>query len=273
MPKPQVVDAAADSRFGALVSQAGRDPNDRWIGGYVDYEWNHGRHVYEAAGELFAGTATLEFGCNYGATCIVLAALGANITGVDINDNVISIARENVARYGMTQLVRLIFCEDTSQLPFADATFHHVVCNSVLEYVDSTKLAEVQREIDRVLKPGGLIFVLSTSNRLSPREVHSRRWLVNYVPESFDPWVFGDQPAQRGVAPWRIRYGFGKYENLDWLDKGRAYIQSRSHFKPPQRGLRLANWISRRFGVTLGLLTPSISVTLRKLRRADLPAD
>jgi SAM-dependent methyltransferase len=126
------------------------------------------------------------------------------------------------------------------------------------------RTADVQREIDRVLKPGGLIFVLGTSNRLSPREIHSRWWLINYIPERFDALIFGDRKPQRGVAPWRVRHGFGPYENLDWLDHGRAYVEARSHFDPPQRGLRLANWVSRRFGMTLGLLTPSISVTLRK---------
>lgn len=98
MKVPEVVDRDADARFRALVAATGQDPDDRWIGGYVENEWRHGRHIYETAPGTFCHTVTLEFGCNYGATAIVLAALGARVTGVDIDERTVKIATENVAR-------------------------------------------------------------------------------------------------------------------------------------------------------------------------------
>jgi SAM-dependent methyltransferase len=272
--KPRVVDALADARFRKLVNEIGRDPDDPWIGGYVDYEWEHGRHMFETAQASLEGATMLEFGCNYGATCIVLAALGARVVGVDIDDFVITMARENVARYGMSDRIELVGCEDTSRLPFANAAFDHVVCSSVLEYVAPDRLPRVQREIDRVLKSGGLIFVAGTSNRLAPKEIHSGRWLVNYWPETFDAWTASATSHERGVFPWQIRNGFGSYENLDWLDRGRAYLEARRRFQSPleHHVLRIAHRCARCLGITLGLLTPAISVTLRKVSaivRAD----
>ena len=271
--KPRVVDVIADARFRELVKSIGKDPDDPWIGGYFNYEWERGRHIFETGIASLEGAKVLEFGCNYGATAIVLAALGARVVGVDIDAFALELARENVARYGMSDRVELVSYEATSPLSFSDATFDHVVCNSVLEYVEGNELHDVQREIDRVLKPGGLILVAGTSNRLAPKEVHSGRWLVNYLPEVFDAWT-GSSGRQRGVYPWRIRYGFGSYENLDWSDRGRAYLEARRRFQSPQdhRLLRIGHRCARCLGVTLGLLTPSIAVRLRKIpatMRAD----
>jgi len=263
--KPCVVDARADARFRELVISVGKDPDDPWIGGYLDYEWERGRHIFEAGIASLEGAKVLEFGCNYGATAIVLAALGARVVGVDIDAFALKLARENVARHGMSDRVELVSYKDSSRLSFSNATFDHVVCNSVLEYVEANELHDVQREIDRVLKPGGLILVAGTSNRLAPKEIHSGRWLINYLPELFDAWT-GNPQCQRGVFPWRIRYGFGRYENLDWSDQGRAYLEARRRFQSPRdhRLLRIAHRCARCLGVTLGLLTPSIAVRLRK---------
>jgi 2-polyprenyl-3-methyl-5-hydroxy-6-metoxy-1,4-benzoquinol methylase len=264
--KPRVVDERADARFRRLVNSVGKDPDDPWIGGYFDYEWERARHIFETALASLEGAKVLEFGCNYGATSIVLATLGARVVGVDIDDFVVTVARENVARYGMSDRVELVAYEDTSRLSFSNATFDHVVCNGVLEYVGADSLRDVQREIDRVLRPGGLIFVAGTSNRLAPKEIHSGRWLINYLPQAFDAWT-ANPPHQRGVPPWRIRYGFGNYENLDWLDHGRAYLEARRRFQSPRdhRLLRIAHRCARCLGITFGLLTPSISVRLRKV--------
>src|SRR5206468_301056 len=107
-----------------------------------------------------------------------------------------------------------------------DHAFDRVVCNSVLEYVEAADLQNVQRELDRVLRPGGCIYVTATSNRLWPRESHSRRWFSNYVPGWLDAVLAPRRGLQRGIWPWQVRYGFGDYENSDWSDGGAAYLQS-----------------------------------------------
>jgi SAM-dependent methyltransferase len=65
------------------------------------------------------------------------------------------------------------------QLPFSEGTFDIVVSNHVIEHVPSADrhLAEVAR----VLKPGGIVY-LATPNRLWPREVHYRVYLLHWLP-------------------------------------------------------------------------------------------
>ena len=258
---PRVVSPSADAAFAAQARQMELRPDDRWVGGYVDYEWDRLRHILEAAEIPFAATTALEVGCNVGASAIVLEHLGARVTGIDLDPAMVALARLNAERHGCNG-ARFEHVPDTRRMPFADAAFDLVTCNSVLEYVDVAHRRDVQREIDRVLRPGGTILVCSTSNRLWPIEVHSRRW-ANYVPR----WLDGSRAAsrQRGVWPWSVRYGFGPhYRNIDTPAVGGSYRQSRERMGVASGKLKLLCAGARMLGVGPGLLAPSLSCVLVK---------
>ncbi|MEP6558498.1 MAG: class I SAM-dependent methyltransferase [Burkholderiales bacterium] len=256
------------SAFDDSVIQRGFDPADRWIRGYVDYEWCHARHVFEQSGVVLKSKRVLEFGCNLGATAIVLAHLGALVDAVDIDPAAVEIATLNAAQYELAHPIRFAHVSDSTALPFADAYFDAVVCNSVLEYVDAAHLREVQSALARVLKPGGLLIVLGTSSRFSPREVHSRRWLVNYLPALFDSMVHSPGPPQRGVWPGALRRGFGSdFEDLDWHDHARAYLLARKAMGAGYwhvTSLAAMALLARPFGWSVGMMTPNLSLRLRK---------
>lgn len=36
----------------------GWNPDSRWVGGYVQYEWDHGQHVFETVGTPVRGART-----------------------------------------------------------------------------------------------------------------------------------------------------------------------------------------------------------------------
>lgn len=261
------VSPSGDQAFREIAAEMGLSPDDVWAGGYAEYEWQHSRHAFETLGIPIAGAEVLEFGCNVGASTVVLAALGARVTAVDVDDAVLRLARANIARYGIAGSVSLHHVRDTSHLPFKDAQFDLVCCNSVLEYVPNAQLAAVKTEIDRVLKPDGILFITGTSSRLWPREVHSGRWLVNWLPRRLDRF-FGRPGYQRGVWPWEIRYGYGsQYRNLDWNDQGAAWIRARRlrGLKGwPLARLMVLNAAARLFRTSAGMLTPNIAVRLQK---------
>ena len=264
---PTVVSAAANREFQRITREAGLDPDNRWIGGSVDEVWRRGRHVLECSDLGLRHGTVLEFGCSVGATAIVLALLGARTTAIEPNADHLRVARANAARYGVADRIDFMHVPDTTRLPFPDASFDLVTCSSVLEYVEPSLLAPVQREIDRVVRPGGIIVVAGTSNRLWPREILSGTWFINYVPRGIDRYLPTSEPRQRGVFPWRVRYGFGHYENLDRLDRGRAYLTARRRMYP-ERIARLAfaaaNALALAGGTSVGLLTSTICVTLKK---------
>jgi len=265
--KPQIVDPQAHDAFCTFARSMGLDPDDLWVGRYVDYEWKHSRYVFEHACHSLKGQQALEFGCNYGATAIVLATLGVTVTAIDIDEQYIELAKLNAARYGLSEKITFLHVTDTTRLPFEAAQFHLVSCNSVLEYVPADVLQKVQREIDRVLAKNGLIFIAGTSNRIWPKEVHSGKWCVNYLPPRLDHILFAGQSLERGVFPWQILRGFGDYQNADLASNGKAYLAAKASMGIPQNRLqilRITNRLLGLFGITVGLITPSISVTLRK---------
>jgi 2-polyprenyl-3-methyl-5-hydroxy-6-metoxy-1,4-benzoquinol methylase len=262
-----IVDTAADDRFRTLARAMSLDVEDRWLGGYAHYVWARARGVFETLPEPIAGARVLEFGCNFGATSITLAKLGAHVVAVDVSSRYIELASANAARYGIGSAVDFLHVPDTRRLPFPDGHFDLITCCSVLEYVPPPMLGDVQRELDRVLRPGGLIIITGTSNRLWPREVHSRKWLVNYVPRGADRWL-PQAWRERGASPWRIRRGFGThYENLDRVDRGRTYreVKRRMGAGGAKRALlAMANAVSQSVGLSVGLVTPSVWLRLRK---------
>jgi ubiquinone/menaquinone biosynthesis C-methylase UbiE len=262
---PTISDPAADQQF----QQAVREQNP----GSYEFEAHYVEHEMAHIGQMFAmglcpvdGKSVLEFGCNIGATSIVLAHYGARVTGVDISSAHLEMARLNTRRYGSAG-IRFDLLQEGERLPFAEGEFDVVTCNSVLEYVKPELLPLVQRELDRVLRPGGLLLVFGTSNRLSPVEMHSGDWFNNYLPRSFDR-VSGRQ-RERGVVPWKLRRGFGP--DYDDLFSGRAgtqqYIELKRRMGLDGRKLALLRALGAFFAispVSLPLVLPYATVLLRK---------
>lgn len=267
---PQVVDPAADERFRTLALGMGLDPDNIWVGGYVDYEWVHSRYVFQLACNRLEGAEVLEFGCNYGATAIILATLGAKVTAIDVNADYVNLAKANAARYGLADRIDFFHVVDSTHLSFPDARFRYITCNSVLEYVPPSLLPAVQQEIHRLLQPEGRLIILGTSNRLWPREIHSRRWLTNYLPRWLDRLLFPAGAPERGLFPWEIVNNFnrmGRYINRDARDGGAIYVGARAHMGmggAKLRLLRVTNRLLSGIGLSVGLITPSIALILDK---------
>lgn len=246
----------------------GLDPDNKWTGGYVDYEWNHTRHLLEVViGDR--PRRILEFGCHLGASAIVAAKLGHSVTGVDIDKEILGLAALNAAKYGVSDRIEFNSQTIGSRLAYDDETFDAVLCNSVLEYVDPAALQTVLQDIDRVLKPGGILLVTGTSNRVCPVEGHSKLWLVNYVPDVLDRFLFGGRHPQRGLNPFILLRALKHFKNLDLDTQQNFYfeVKKRSGFSAIKLAiLRFMSVCFRPFGTTVGLLTPNICVNLGKPR-------
>ena len=119
----------------------------------------------EACGGNVAGLRLLDVGTGSGEIAQVLAETCA-VVSVDPRD-------QREARDGY-QYLRV-----GTALPFADTSFDVVVSNHVIEHLDDA--AVHMRELARVLRPGGLVY-LATPNRLWPWEVHYRLWLLHWLP-------------------------------------------------------------------------------------------
>ena len=256
----KATDAEREAAFRIVARELGYDPDDRWVGGYVDYEWEHLRPVLAAYGIAPAGQRVLEFGCNYGASGIVMAKLGGQVTGVDVDADNIRLANANIALHRVEDHAAALHVADTRTMPFADASFDLAIANSVLEYVVPDELDAVLAEIHRVMRPGARLLVLGTASRLAPREVHSRRWLVNYLPSAVDRAL--GKNWQRGLSPLLLaRAVEGRFDVVrpeSWLDARRAV---HGRVSP---AVRLVAAAARLSGRAPGWLSPNIELLLQR---------
>jgi ubiquinone/menaquinone biosynthesis C-methylase UbiE len=79
-------------------------------------------------------------------------------TGVDRSPNMIAEARANLEAAGPAVAGRLDFqVADGNRLPFPDATFDFVICNSVLHHLEQPR--HLLSEMSRLAKPSGAILL------------------------------------------------------------------------------------------------------------------
>ncbi|RPI76514.1 MAG: class I SAM-dependent methyltransferase [Planctomycetaceae bacterium] len=78
------------------------------------------------------------------------------ITAVDLAEHMLNLGRKNVADAGFQHLIRLEKV-DAKGLPYADGAFDAVISNSIIHHIP--KPVGCLREMARVLRPGGALFV------------------------------------------------------------------------------------------------------------------
>lgn len=102
------------------------------------------------------GSIILEIGCGRGGLTHYVATLPqgpAKVYGCDFSENALSIAR---SRYGEDPCITWQK-EDVQSLSFPDNTFDRIISCETIEHVPHPQMAI--RELHRVLKPGGLLYL------------------------------------------------------------------------------------------------------------------
>jgi 2-polyprenyl-6-hydroxyphenyl methylase / 3-demethylubiquinone-9 3-methyltransferase len=106
------------------------------------------------------GKKVVDIGCGGGILAESMAARGANVTGVDLSEKALGVARLHLYESGQTVDYRLISAEDMSRE--APGSFDVVTCMEMLEHVPDP--ASTIRACAGLVKPGGHVF-FSTLNR------------------------------------------------------------------------------------------------------------
>ncbi len=139
----------------------------------------------------YRGKRVLDVGCGAGTDLVRFAKGGALVTGVDISESAIELARANFAQQGLAADLRVA---DGEHLPFEDARFDLVFAHGVVQYTPDGR-ALVQ-ECRRVLGPGGEA-VFQVYNRVS--------WLNALSKIMKVPLEHEDAPVLRKYSPGEFR--------------------------------------------------------------------
>jgi len=108
----------------------------------------------------------LEVAPGPGFCAIEIARSGRYVTGLDISETFVRIAREHARRAGVAVDFRL---GNASAMPFPDASFDFVVCAAAFKNFSDPVGA--LNEIHRVLKPGGRASIYDLRKDATPGEV------------------------------------------------------------------------------------------------------
>lgn len=124
------------------------------------HELNPVRLSYVCGFQPLSGRRVLDVGCGGGLLTEAMAAEGAQVTGIDLSEQLIDIARLHLLESGLKAEYRVISAE--AMAAEQPAGFDTVTCMEMLEHVPNPQ-AIMQACFD-LLKPGGRLF-LSTINR------------------------------------------------------------------------------------------------------------
>jgi len=104
--------------------------------------------------ELDTPMRILDLACGFGRHANRLAALGHSVTGVDLMPGFLEIARRNAAELGAQVVYRQ---GDMRLINFAEEFDRVVLLFTSFGYFEDEENAQVARNIERALKPGGLL--------------------------------------------------------------------------------------------------------------------
>ena len=174
------------SRRGAVLEYVDAFADD-FADGYVGTSWKgrfYRRRLELVMDELQGaeGKTVLDVGCGAGLYFEPCADLGLDYRGVDLSQRMIDGARRRVSEADADRFS--IGVLPVLELP--DESIDVVLCLGVLEYVGRDERSDAMGEIERILAPGGTVFV-SVLNRAAPfwiaREARAKirtrvgRWL------------------------------------------------------------------------------------------------
>ena len=141
-----------------------------------------------------AGKRTLDVGCGGGLVSEGMAKLGADVTGIDLSEKPLGVARLHLYESGLPITYRLIAAEALAAE--SPASFDVVTCLEMLEHVpdpQSTVLACTQ-----LLTPGGQVF-FSTLNR-NPKSyllaVIGAEYVLKLMPKGTHDYTRFIKPAE-----------------------------------------------------------------------------
>ncbi|MCW5595167.1 MAG: bifunctional 2-polyprenyl-6-hydroxyphenol methylase/3-demethylubiquinol 3-O-methyltransferase UbiG [Rhodocyclaceae bacterium] len=141
-----------------------------------------------------AGKKVLDVGCGGGILAESMAARGAAVTGIDLSDKALSVARLHLLETGQKADYRKVSAEELADNQ--PGAFDIVTCLEMLEHVPDP--ASTVRACAQLVRPGGLVF-FSTLNR-NPKSylfaVVGAEYVLNLLPRGTHDYAKFIRPAE-----------------------------------------------------------------------------
>jgi SAM-dependent methyltransferase len=120
-------------------------------------------YAFHLLGDI-KGKAVLDLGCGTGENLIPLVKRGAQVVAMDISPDLVDLARQRLANYGMSNVGAIVRVGSAYETGLPDGSIDVVFSMALLHHLD---LSRARHEIYRLLRPGGR-FILREPIRFSP---------------------------------------------------------------------------------------------------------
>jgi len=167
------------------------------------------------------GKRVLDVGCGGGILSESMAERGADVTGIDLGEKALKVAKLHQLESGSKVDYQLIAVEDlANQQP---ASFDVVTCMEMLEHVPNP--ASIINACAKLVKPGGSVF-FSTINR-NPKSylfaVIGAEYVLNMLPKGTHEYEKFIKPSE--LSAWARDFGLNVQEM-----KGMTYNPLTQHY-------------------------------------------
>lgn len=165
------------------------------------------------------GCNILEIGCGTGSSSIALAEQGARVTGIDVDDGALEVARERSDIYQVpATFISGNACDAWAQL--RGQTFDLIIFFACLEHMTYGERIECLKKYYDLLPEGACLGIVETPNRL---------------------WYIDDHTSMLPFFHWlpdRLAYDYSKYSDIpNFKELYRSYSdESCLHFQRRGRG-------------------------------------
>lgn len=119
--------------------------------------------------EAYGGKKFLEVGCGVGIDLVRFARAGAQVTGIDLAEKSIELAKKNFEQNGLCGEFML---GNGEELEFENNSFDVVYAHGVIQYTANDQA--LVSELHRVVKPGGVVIMM----------VYNRKSWLNFLSET-----------------------------------------------------------------------------------------
>ena len=117
------------------------------------------------------GCKVLDIGCGTGAISLRVAQKGADVTGIDINPEMISICKEKADKLGLQENLTLIEKGVAELTTTQDKTYDFLTCGLSLSELSYDELKYAFREAHRLLKDSGKLIII---DEVVPKNIFKR---------------------------------------------------------------------------------------------------
>ncbi len=162
----------------------------------------HIQNLCKLAGTPVLGKRVLDAGCGYGMTSLVLKMMGAEeVVGIDIKKERLGSFQKIVKKFPVDARKVSGLLMSVTDMAFQDQSFNIILVNEAISHYSG--LHSFFSEVQRVLKPGGVLIIADGNNALNPLIKHANYKLWQTYEQGPDGITISGHKIEKSIMTQR----------------------------------------------------------------------